>query len=104
MLDLSGSLEPENFSCSLLGKVYGQLRDRFREGLELSISCIHDLMPDEMSHMVGILQRHQGPVSEQAYLDCLGIIQSENQSSRIETDEELLSFQNKMRERKGIRE
>ena len=103
MLDLSKNLEPENFSCPLLGKVYGQLRDRFREGEELSVSCLHDLEAEEMSHIVGILQRHQGPVSDQAYSDCVRIILAENQSSHIESNADILEFQNKMKERKGIR-
>ena len=104
LLDLSKNLEPENFSCPLLGKVYGQLREQFREGAELSVSSLQDLEADEMSHVAGILQRHQGPVSDQAYTDCVRIILSENQSSHIETEEDLMAFQKKMKERKGIRE
>ena len=103
MLDLSRDLEPENFSCPLLGKVYGQLREQFREGLELNVSSLQDLDGEEMSHVAGILQRHQGPVSDQAYQDCVRIILAENQSSRIETPEDLMEFQKKMKERKGIR-
>ena len=103
MLELSKNLEPENFSCPLLGKVYGQLREQYREGLEPSVSGLQDLEADEMSHVAGILQRHQGPVSEQAYGDCVRIILSENQSSHIETDEDMMDFQKKMKERKGIR-
>ena len=104
LLDLSKNLEPENFSCPLLGKVYSQLREQFREGAELSVSSLQDLEADEMSHVAGILQRHQGPVSDQAYTDCVRIILSENQFSHIETEEDLMAFQKKMKERKGIRE
>ena len=103
MLELSRNLEPENFSCPLLGKVYGELRDQYRQGQELSASGLQDLQPDEMSHVAGILQRHQGPVSEQAFEDCVRIILSENQSAHIESDEDMMDFQRKMRERKGIR-
>ena len=103
LLDLSQSLEPENFSVPLLGRVYGQLRDRFRDGMEISASCLQDLEPEEMSHVVGILQRHQGPVSEQAYRDCVATILAENQSANIESAQDLLAFRNKMKERKGIR-
>ena len=104
LLDLSRNLEPEQFSCPLLGKVYGQLRDRFQEGLELSVSCLNDLEAEEMSHIVGLVQRNQGPISEQAYRDCVSTILAENQSSHIETAQDLLDFRNKMKERKGIRE
>ena len=104
MLDLSKNLEPENFSVDLLGRVYGQLRDRFQEGQELSVSCLQDLEPEEMSHVVGLLQRHQGPVSEQAYRDCVSTILAENQSANIESAQDLLAFRNKMKERKGLKE
>ena len=104
MLDLARNLEPENFSCPLLGKVYGQLREQFRDGNEISVSSLQDLEAEEMSHVAGILQRHQGPVSEQAFSDCVRIILAENQSSHVETTADLMEFQRKMKERKGIRE
>ena len=103
MLDLSKNLEPENFSCELLGRVYGQLREQFQQGQELTVTALQDLDGEEMAHVAGILQRHQGPVSEQAYQDCVRIILAENQSSHIDSAEDLMEFQRKLRERKGIR-
>ena len=57
-----------------------------------------------MSHVVGLLQRPQGPVSEQAYRDCVSTILAENQSANIESAQDLLAFRNKMKERKGLKE
>ncbi len=104
LLDEAQSLKPETFSSPLLGKVFSQLRERFSEGLEISVSGLADLEPEEMSHVAGILQRQRGPVSEQAFRDCVATVQAENQSSHIETVEDLMEFRNKMKERKGIRE
>ena len=102
LLDQTRNLREEHFSCPLLGRVYTQLVKRFRDGLEVSVSGLTDLEPEEMSHVVGILQRHQGPVSEQALKDCVATILAENQSAHVETEEDLLSIRNRMKERKGI--
>ena len=48
-------LEPEEFSCELLGRVYGLLRSRFREGLLVILSCLQDLTPEEAAHLAGVL-------------------------------------------------
>ena len=56
-----------------------------------------------MSHVAGILQRQEGPVNEQALADCIRTIQREYQSGRVETEDDLRKFQNKMKERKGIK-
>ena len=104
LLDAARDLKPETFSSPLLGNVFSQLRERFSEGLEISVSGLTDLEPEEMSHVAGIMQRQRGPVSDQAFRDCVVTIQSENQSSHIESVEDLMEFRNKMKERKGIRE
>ena len=46
-------LEPEEFSCELLGRVYGLLRSRYREGLQVNLSCLQDLTPEEAAHLAG---------------------------------------------------
>jgi hypothetical protein len=56
-----------------------------------------------MSHIAGILQRQQGPVSEQALLDCVRTIRAEHQSSNVETSDDLLALRERMKERKGIK-
>ena len=56
-----------------------------------------------MSHVVGALQRQQGPVNEQALYDCLRTIQSEHQSSQVTTEDDLMALREKMKQRKGIK-
>jgi len=50
-----------------------------------------------------ILQRHQGPVNERALQDCIRIILTEHQSSNVESDQDMMAFREKLKERKGIR-
>ena len=104
LLDHCQGLKPECFSVPLLGRVYRQLLDRFSEGSDLSLGNLEGLEPEEMSHMAGILQRRSGPVSEQAFRDCVDTIRQECQTSRIETQDDLMKFREQLKERKGIRQ
>ena len=103
LLDQVRSLKAEEFSSSLLGNVYEQLRRRHEQGLEVNLSGLTDLTGEEMSHVVGALQRQQGPVNEQALMDCLRTIQSEHQSSNVTTEDDLMALREKMKQRKGIK-
>ena len=103
LLDAAGDLKPGMFSSELLGKVFGQLQQRHREGLEVSLGGLTDFSAEEMSHIAGIFQRQEGPVSEQALRDCVRTIQRQHQSGSVETEEDLLALRNRMKERKGIK-
>jgi len=97
------NLLPEHFSSSLLGRVYGQLCSRASQGLEVSVAVLADLEGEEMSHITGIVQRHQDPINEQAFADCVRTILSEHQAAGVATEDDLLAYQNKLKERKGIK-
>ena len=103
LLDNIVNLREEMFSCPLLGRAFGQLERRHSQGLEVSLSVLEELTPEEMSHMAGILQRQQGPVSEQALQDCVRTVQQEYQSGNVRSEDDLLLLRNKMKERKGIK-
>ena len=103
LLEQTKSLKADAFSSELLGRVYGQLRQRYEAGLEVSVAVLSDLNPEEMSHITGIGHRQQNPVSEQALQDCIRTIHAEHQASRINSEDDLLAFQNKLKERKGLR-
>ena len=102
LLDRCGNLKQESFSSPFLGKVYGQLLKRHQEGFEVSVSVLEDLSQEEMSHLVGILQRSDSPVSEQALLDCIRIINDEHMASGVSSEDDLLAYRNKLKERKGL--
>ncbi|MGN0999950.1 MAG: DNA primase, partial [Faecousia sp.] len=103
LLDRVGRLDKESFSSELLGRVFDQLRSRYREGLEVSVPSLSDFTGDEISHIIGIIQRHQGPVNEQAFDDCVRTIRAEHQASKVSSEDDLLALRNQLRERKGIK-
>ena len=104
LLDQIGDLKPQEFSCELLGKVFGQLLQRHSQGLEVSIAVLSDLSSEEISHITGILHRLQDPVNEQALQDCIRTIHAEHQVGKVVTDDDLLAFSRKLKERKGVKE
>ena len=104
LLDHTSGLKPEMFSSELLGKVFSQLLSRHKEALEVSLSGLTDFTSEEMSHIAGILHRQNGPVNEQALQDCIRTIQDEYQSTRVTTDEDLRLRQERMKQRKGMKQ
>ena len=103
LLDAAGKLTGEGFSVPLLGKVFDQLLQRHNQGLDISVGVLTDLNAEEMSHLTGICQRQQGPVNEKAFADCVRTIMGEKQAKSIETDDDLMAFRNKLKERKGTK-
>ena len=95
------NLKPEDFSVELLGRVYGQLQERCRQGLEVSVGVLTDMSTEEMSHVTGITQRFQGPINEAAFRDCVRTVLDQRQSKQISTDDDLLALRNKLKESKG---
>ena len=102
LLDQSRDLSGSTFSSELLGRVYDQLRQRHAKGMDVSVAVLEDLTQEEMSHITGITQRQQGPVSEQAFADCVRTIRAEHQASTVSTEDDLLAYQNRLKERKGM--
>ena len=95
-------LRPEMFSSEFLGKAYSQLLDRYRKGLEVSLSGLTDFSPEEMACLAGITQRLTGPVNHQSLSDCAGIIREEYQKSRTKSMEDIMLLREKMQKNKGI--
>ena len=102
LLDAARSLQPEEFSSSLLGNVYGQLRRRHEQGLDVGPAVLEDLSGEEISHITGIFQRQTGPVNEDALRDCMRIIQSEHRKSRVNSEDDLLALRKAYQGSKGI--
>lgn len=103
LLDLCGTLTPEQFSVTLFGRVFDQLQKRHKEGLEVSLGVLEDLTPEESAHLAGICQRQEGPVNETAFRDCVKTILAENQSRAVQSDDDLLALRNKLKESKGAK-
>ena len=103
LLDQTNGLQAEMFSSELLGRVYGQFKQRHDSGLDVSVAVLSELSSEEMSHITAIGQRQQEIVSEQAFADCIRTILAEHQASSVSTEDDLLAFQNKLKDRKGLR-
>lgn len=103
LMDRAKGLKGEAFSVPLLGRVYDQLFAMHQNGVEVTLAAVSDLTAEEMSHVAGICQRREGPVNETAFLDCVNTVLGIRQASSVTTDEELLAFQNKLKESKGTK-
>ncbi|MDO5546378.1 MAG: DNA primase [Eubacteriales bacterium] len=88
LLEETPELKPEMFSSGFMGRAFSQLSDRYRQGLEVSLSGLTDFTPEEMACLAGITQRLTGPVNHQALSDCSKTIREEYQKSHIDTDDE----------------
>ena len=96
--DLTGA----SFSVPLLGKVYDQMLAMYKAGHEVSIASLADISQEEMSHITGITQRLQGPVNRDAFRDCVQTVRNACQAGQVTSNEDLLAFRNKLKERKGL--
>ena len=102
LLAVAGDLKCDEFSVPLFSRVYTQLRERHLHGLEVSLAGLADLSEDEMSHMAGIVYQ-QDVINEAAFRDCIHTIRTEHQSTSVTTEDDLLAFRNKLKERKGLK-
>ena len=103
LLQQTRKLTEESFSCQLLGRIYGQLKQRYDQNLEISPGVLEELAPEEMSHLVSITQRHQGPVNETALADCIRTILAEHQAAGVSSEDDLMALRNQFKERKGVK-
>ena len=105
LLDHCTQLSQEYFSSSTLGRAFAQLSANRRGGADVSLAALTDFTPEEMAHIALVVQRHDGPVSEQALADCVRTICLEHQSKTAKnarTDDDLLALQKQLMARKGL--
>ncbi len=102
LLDQTGKLTGDVFSSPLLGRVFQQLKSRHEAGMDVSVGVLSDFSQEEISHITGVIQHYQDNIQEQAFADCVRLILGEYQASRVETEDDLLAYQSKLRERKGM--
>ena len=103
LLDQTGILSQGHFSSPVLGRAFTQLVQRHIEGHDISIGILTDFTSEEMAHLAGLTQRQQGPVSEQAFHDCIRTILNEHGKASITSDADMMALREKMKERKGIK-
>ncbi len=92
-------LEPEQFSSPLLGRVFAWIRERWQNGMAVSVSRMAgDFTPDEIAHIAGVSRKELGLVNEQALRDYIGVIQSE---AAKRGSKDLMAALNRRRDKKG---
>lgn len=94
-------LESESFSSPLLGRVYGQLLEQYRQGFEPSVGMLADLNEEEMSHVASFVHSNQNTVSDQGVQDCIRIIRDAQAPKETISAEDLLKYSKSMFDRKG---
>ena len=85
----------------LFANIYTQMKTRHGAGLACTVSGFVELTADEASHIARIAQNQSGPVNEQAFKDCVNIIQSRHRKRSISSDEDLLALRNRKKESGG---
>lgn len=104
LLSLCTGLTTAFFSSPLLGRVFDQLCQSFARGSEATLASLTDFTSEEMAHIASVVQRHQGPISEQALSDCIRTITMEHQSQlAADNNNNLLAFQQELMARKGLK-
>ncbi len=104
LFEKTGRLTADMFSAAIFGKAYGQMQDRFRQGLEVNPGVLTDFTAEEMAHIAAVCHRHTGPVNEDAFSDCVRTVLAEHQTACVSTDEDLRRLQSRLKERKGMKQ
>ncbi len=96
-------LEPEDFSSPLLGKAYGALRRRWREGRRLSFSALEgECSPAELDQLSAILQEPQPRNTAQAALDDFKqTILAQKGRKDIHSAQDLKALRDALKQKKG---
>ena len=98
------SLQPEEFSSPVLGKIYALLSADRAAGRRHSMDALAgELSPEEMSHFVDILQKPESVSgAKQALEDYIRIIREESsRRSGVENVDPLLAAKDKFKFKKG---
>ena len=101
LLDLAVNLQPEQFSVPLFARVFAQIMERHRQHQSIALAALEDISADEMSHLAAILYE-QDVVNEVALTDCIRTIRDEYQAGHVSSDDDLLAWQSKLKEKKGL--
>ncbi len=97
-------LAPEDFSSPLLGKAYGILQRRWREGRRLSLSALEgECSPAELDQLAAVLQEPQPRNTAQAALeDFKSAILARRDREDITDAQGLNALKDALRQKKGL--
>ena len=102
LFDRTAGLTEEAFSVPMFGKVFSVWKQRHLEDLPLDLGCLAEgLTSAEMSHLTGVLQKQDAPLSENAFDDCVRIIREEHRHAQVSDASSLRAMQESLRKKKG---
>lgn len=94
---------PEEFSAPLLSRCFAAAKDRFSQGLQVSLGTLEGFAPEEVSHLAWVIQKYDAPISEQALSECAETIRTEHKAKNISTADDLMALQRSLQQKKGLR-
>ena len=96
-------LEPEQFSAPHLGKAYGLLRRRWREGKGVTLAALEgQLAPEELDGLTAAAQQPQARnTAREALEDCKQTILAESRRGNIHSAEDLNGLQQALKQKKA---
>ena len=105
LFDRVRELQPEQFSVPLFSRVFQLLRERYAQGLLVSVSALEgDLTQEEISHLSAIVQTNDRLVNEKVLYDCVAVVQQENRLRHADGADALMAIREQMKKKKGIGE
>jgi DNA primase len=100
LLERRGSLIGSDFTVGVFGRAFDQLLTRYSQAMEVSLAVLEGFTDEEISHIAGLCHKHQGPVNENAFADCIRTVQRAG-NQKTGSDDDLLALRNKLKESKG---
>lgn len=102
LFDRIAGLMEEEFSVPMFGRVFSVWKQRHFEGLSPELVCLAEgLSSAEMSHLTGVLQKQDAPLSDDAFDDCVRIIREEHRHAQVSDASGLRAMQESLRKKKG---
>lgn len=102
LFEQAKDLSAEEFSVPVLGKTFAAMQHRYKNDLNVSLSVLEELTPDEQKHLSAVVSHGEETVNEKVFHDCVETLHSEYQKAHTTTSaEDLLALQNRLKEKKG---
>jgi adenosine/AMP kinase len=70
---------------------------------DVNLILENEAVPEVLPILQAIAQRQQEPVNEQAFGDCVRTVLAEHQAASVETEEDILAYRERMKQRKGMK-
>ena len=100
--DLAPSLTGESFSVPVLGRAYDALRQRHKDGRTVSLAVLEGFTADEMAHLSAVTGKMDRVAGDDAFRDCVSIIQEEHdKKNQSDSETDLLALQSRLKSKKG---